>query len=312
MHKKGGIIVTDEILNPLDTFDHVVVLMMENRSFDNLLGYLYKHKDFPEGKKFAGLQGGESNQIPVGYRTDHGDSIEVSRAESHHQPYPDPGEEYPHINTQLYNEIKPTSNIGIDAIKMKSPYNLNKPVPKKAPMSGFVNDYINTLKAVGVKDSAYTIPTYDQFSVIMQCFEPDQIPVMSNLAVSFAVFDHWHCSVPSQTWCNRAFWHAATSAGFVINPIDEDGETIKDDIKMALKWKKLMWEKPTLFTRLNGMGFSKKIYSDNIIALTHLIHGFTETSLVFDRGRSARLRTRPRWGPPCPRASWPWPSCGRS
>lgn len=30
--------------NPnLDKFDHVIVLMMENRSFDNLLGYLYEH-----------------------------------------------------------------------------------------------------------------------------------------------------------------------------------------------------------------------------------------------------------------------------
>ncbi len=27
--------------SPLDTFDHVVVLMLENRSFDNLLGHLY-------------------------------------------------------------------------------------------------------------------------------------------------------------------------------------------------------------------------------------------------------------------------------
>jgi phospholipase C len=30
-----------QFTNVLDTFDHVVVLMLENRSFDNLLGYLY-------------------------------------------------------------------------------------------------------------------------------------------------------------------------------------------------------------------------------------------------------------------------------
>ena len=28
--------------NGLETFDHVVVLMLENRSFDNLLAYLYE------------------------------------------------------------------------------------------------------------------------------------------------------------------------------------------------------------------------------------------------------------------------------
>jgi len=56
--------------NPLDHFDHVVVLMLENRSFDNLLGYLYKPEDikpdFPLGKKFAGLHfdGPHGNPVP--------------------------------------------------------------------------------------------------------------------------------------------------------------------------------------------------------------------------------------------------------
>ena len=56
----------------LDTFDNVVVLMLENRSFDNLLGYLYDpkyNKDgkgvLPKGKSFEGLQGKEhSNPVP--------------------------------------------------------------------------------------------------------------------------------------------------------------------------------------------------------------------------------------------------------
>ena len=52
----------------------------------------------------------------------------------------------------------------------------------------------------------------------MQCFTPSSIPVLSALAQQFAVFDHWFCAVPSQTWCNRAFWHAATSWGWVNNP----------------------------------------------------------------------------------------------
>ena len=29
----------------LDLFDHLVVLMLENRSFDNLCGYLYEHDE---------------------------------------------------------------------------------------------------------------------------------------------------------------------------------------------------------------------------------------------------------------------------
>lgn len=41
--------------DPSSKYDHVVVLMLENRSFDNLLGYLYED-GVPKGKSFEGLQ----------------------------------------------------------------------------------------------------------------------------------------------------------------------------------------------------------------------------------------------------------------
>jgi hypothetical protein len=49
---------------PLANFDHIVVLMMENRSFDHVLGYLSKEGD-KDGKKrpdVDGLRGGEKNR----------------------------------------------------------------------------------------------------------------------------------------------------------------------------------------------------------------------------------------------------------
>ena len=81
-------------------------------------------------------------------------------------------------------------------------------------MQGFIKDYFNTLTAT----KNWTGSADDQSKVIMQCFAPTSIPVLSGLAQQFAVFDHWFCAVPSQTWCNRAFWHAATSWGWVNNP----------------------------------------------------------------------------------------------
>ena len=45
-----------------DKFDHVVAVMFENRSFDNLLGYLYEPGEKPS---FEGVAGKElSNPIP--------------------------------------------------------------------------------------------------------------------------------------------------------------------------------------------------------------------------------------------------------
>ena len=47
----GGVQVTG-----LDSIDHVVLVMLENRSFDHMLGFLY-----PKSGNFDGLDGTESN-----------------------------------------------------------------------------------------------------------------------------------------------------------------------------------------------------------------------------------------------------------
>src|SRR5215471_9966805 len=44
---------------PLSKIDHFVVLMLENRSFDSMLGMLGRHYEKPE--TFDGLTGSESN-----------------------------------------------------------------------------------------------------------------------------------------------------------------------------------------------------------------------------------------------------------
>ena len=80
------------------------------------------------------------------------------------------------------------------------------------------------------------------------------------------MFDHWFCSVPSQTLCNRAFWHAATSAGHVVNPMDSSGFE---------QW----WEDnlgPTLFNVISlappDKGLDWRIYSSNLVSVTRLTH----------------------------------------
>ena len=258
----------------LDTFDHVVVLMLENRSFDNLLGYLYED-GVPAGKKFNGLQTGTfKNPVPKRAKDyKNGLTIEVGRASDYHQPFPDPGEVYPHINTQLYNIID-KDNIGVEGEKMHPPYNVPYS-PAHTNMEGFVNDYINVLQALGKQHpddgKKYINPTIDLYKVIMQCFKPDQVNVLSSLAREFAVFDDWHCSVPSQTWCNRAFWHAATSGGKVVNPDPYN------DPQSMVNWQNANWYNPTIFDRLASKNLSAKIYSDNTASLTRMIHGYLHT-----------------------------------
>jgi phospholipase C len=254
--------------NVLDTFDHVVVLMLENRSFDNLLGYLY-----PPGKQFEGVDGKNiSNPIPPAWQftDENGKSVtEVPVArisgldlKKDSPPFPDPGEDYPHVNTQLFNPDKP------DPFN-RQPYNL--PFPVQAPsMNGFVNDYI-----VNYINTEYpgTNPSpdqafYDHYKYIMECYDPADLPVLSGLAREFAVFDHWFCSVPSETICNRNFWHAGTSWGHVINPGPADDSGDQNNKPNTDAWLENT-AGATLFSQLanSTSPIDWKIYSDNKVPL---------------------------------------------
>jgi phospholipase C len=197
----------------LDRFDYLVVLMMENRSFDNMLGFLYAPEVVPRGQRFEGVAGKPlSNPIPND--ADHAErgAVPVAPGAVMDSPNPDPGEEYPHVNTQLYGTALPAGNRFRRARQMAPPFNAPPEPPPVAPMNGFVADYINNFRA-----AHHRAPTYDEYKVVMDCYPPEAVPVISALAREFAVCDHWHCAVPSQTFTNRAFFHAATSFGYVVN-----------------------------------------------------------------------------------------------
>ena len=112
--------------------DHLVVLMLENRSFDCLLGYLYEH-DAPErfvgdgDPVFGGVAGltltNPDDRTPPRL-------VPVTKAPWQSagdmcHPCPDPGElHHPNVNRQLYGTSDPD------------------PPPHPAPMNGFVLDYM--------------------------------------------------------------------------------------------------------------------------------------------------------------------------
>ena len=98
--------------------DHVVVLMFENRSFDNLLGRLYEPG---EVESFEGVLGKElSNLIPAWaeHRADRG-TVPYGIAKDMNTPYPDPGEAYQHVNTQLFGHIDPPTNRSLPSFDVR-------------------------------------------------------------------------------------------------------------------------------------------------------------------------------------------------
>jgi phospholipase C len=256
-NKVPQIFRNQEVVNNLDKFDHVVVLMMENRSFDNMLGYLYTPQNPPpNGQSFEGVAfGNHTNPIPpYADSAKFVDSIRTYPDSIMNNPNPDPGETYPHINTQLFGTVIPDTNRFLTTYNMFSPYNEPDPLPENIPMDGFIKDYINNFRATQGR-----MPTYSEYKIIMSCFPPTAVPVISQLAKSFAVCDNWHCAVPSQTFCNRAFFNCGSSWGYVNNEPYE-------------KW--LLNFQETIFERLENNGHSWRIYFDHkdIIPLTLLIH----------------------------------------
>jgi len=148
--------------------DHMVVVVFENRSLDNVLGRLYGPED---GKTFDGVIGKDlTNPIPEW--AEHGADRKVvpyTVATDMDSPNPDTGEEYPHTNTQLFN-ILPEANRFKLGEEISAPY--NAPEPGQTPtMDGFVTDYISTLTAELGRQ-----PTYEEYSQVMTGFTPEQIP----------------------------------------------------------------------------------------------------------------------------------------
>ncbi len=130
-----------------NALDHVVVLMFENHSSDNLLGRLYEPG---EVTSFEGVTGKDlSNPIPD-WAADQGPGggvVPYGVATDTNTPSPDPGEGHQHVNTQLYGSINPLSNRGLLAHKMTAPYNAPADLLLQPTMDGFVADYISTFTA---------------------------------------------------------------------------------------------------------------------------------------------------------------------
>jgi phospholipase C len=165
----------------LDKLKHIVVLMMENRSFDHMLGGLSLVMENGQ-KKYPlvnGLAGNESNPDSKGA------VVKVQpNAKFQGQLDPDPDHHFPGVDLQLFGGTPPGPG-------------------RVANMQGFVKDYFMQTNDVNRSHN------------IMYYFTPEKLPVLSTLATQFAVFNGWFSSIPGPTICNRAFAHYGTSFGQV-------------------------------------------------------------------------------------------------
>ena len=147
-------------------FDHVVSVMFENRTFDNLLGRLYQPG---EVASFEGVLGQElTNPIPDW--AEHGadrKTVPYGVAAGMNVPNPDSGEDFPHVNTQLFGVIDPPGNRCVLSELMTAPFNAPADPEAVPTMDGFVADYISVFTAERGRQ-----PTYEEYAQIMTGYTP--------------------------------------------------------------------------------------------------------------------------------------------
>ena len=210
---------------------HWVVVMMENRSFDSLLGHL------PHIPREDGIRDSET---VLAYP---GGSVKLHKATHFWSPDPDPGEAWANVNVQLWSRYIPESNGGKAAYPafpdfMAPPYNLPED-PGVPTMDGFALDYYwNFVWWVGRE------PTAEEMQPIAAMYTPETAPVINKLAQEYAVFTRWFCEVPTCTMPNRAFFFTGTSQGRLDNELEYNyawGETAKSlfdlFVEKGVPWK---------------------------------------------------------------------------
>jgi phospholipase C len=221
----------------LPQIKHIIVVMLENRSFDNICGWLYKPGTTPQpgqflppssAKEYDGLKSSFFNPAnPLYFKGQSANTVQIfDQAASTTDPDPDPEETFSNVTYQLFGPEAPGTSA-------------------TWPNLGFVVNYANATGRKGPVE-------------IMKPFNPAQLPVISALATNFAVSDRYFCSVPSQTWPNRSFVHAGTSNGNVNN----------GDIPNPFDW-----DVRNIFNVLEDVGADWRVYSDTEIVppLTRLM-----------------------------------------
>ena len=228
---------------PLPPISCVVVLMLENRSFDHLFG------NWPG---VAGLADGPFSNRP----NPAAPAASTNKAIAEGQPAlysvaqgQGPGHSVDATNLQLFGTKVVAAGAAV-----------------KAPNDrGFVESYRSELAVDGFGGASADL------TPVMQTFSAAQLPGLAALAQNFVLCDQWHAEVPGPTMPNRLYMHAATSAGWAHNdwslPLDQ--VTIYEQLQNNKRsWAVYYSDQNEVaqYTRINTQRANFKLYEASFAA----------------------------------------------
>ena len=176
---------------------HVVVLMLENRSFDHMFGFA----PAPAGQTIENLVGKNLSNLIDPAKPESATNAKILAKKTAPFAVHDkegPSHSFNGTNVQLCND--------------RSGPSAQHPIKN----NGFVHNYRDHLL-----QSTHTVDK-DNLAEVMKSFSPTQLPAINALARNFCLCDHWFCEIPGPTMPNRMYIHAATSEGYVHNAFDRE------------------------------------------------------------------------------------------
>jgi len=185
------------------SLDHIIVLMMENHSFDRMLGALLPYR--ADGGGIKGMADKPWND----------DTSPKAIPPIRHVMAPTP--------TRLIQQ-DPMHDLA-DVLKQIGDY-------KDPTNLGYVTNYATTYPNTNRKQRQEMMGYYDDG-------DNDLVPYLHTLAKQYTICDRWFSSLPGPTFPNRVFMHTGTSLGYTDNSLAN--EWVQTSIYTFLDLNQVSW-----------------------------------------------------------------------
>jgi phospholipase C len=264
--------------------EHVFVLLLENRSFDHMLGFSgITGIDAVSGKPTAinglTLTGSGLLQLARSWQRNTVSGIVLRQGKK----WPPP----PPISVRALLASSVSNTLNGQTFSVSQPADYAMPIDPchefpcvlmqlcgsaaSYPFGGGYPAILNSgYVASYAANGGQTNP-----GEIMKCFGPSQLPVLNSLAQEFAVCDNWHASMPGPTWPNRFFAHAASSGGLDHSPSTTD----------IAEWDTVdgfSFPNGTIFDRMNGANVKWKLYAGDDFPMVGALKGINLVTDISD------------------------------
>lgn len=272
---------------PRPEIEHVVVLMLENRSFDNIFGNMMD-KRYASGevkpsrwdvhaqagkrlqkdyKNIVKARDGTKTAFPVWSCDPKKENIFSPEAMG--VPNGDPAEKFAMLNQCVYEDWDPDENAEVT-------------------LGGFAQMYYER-EMHDEEELGHTFPDRTDFhkkrSPAMHCFLEEQVSVFTELGKAFGVSDTYFASAPCQTWPNRLFAMTGHCYGYVNNLADKGTTYDHDKMKVPQTMARLaQFTGTVIFDKLLRNGVEYSIYAGDCplsVALSRQLNGEDEMERTY-------------------------------